>query len=133
MACRPKERIAWRNLGEVNQRSKSTYAAWTPFFKARSNIWKLSSNLLSPASFTRRAVRAGTLAGETITAKLTKAPGNDAPIGGLKVVAANGWFAARPSGTENIYKICAESFKDERHLEAIIAEAQKIVSAALAG
>ncbi len=79
------------------------------------------------------AVRAGTLAGEPITAKLTKAPGNDAPIGGLKVVAANGWFAARPSGTENIYKIYAESFKDEKHLEAIIAEAQKIVGAALAG
>jgi phosphoglucomutase len=79
------------------------------------------------------AVRAGTLAGEAITAKLTRAPGNDAPIGGLKVVAANGWFAARPSGTENIYKIYAESFKDERHLEAIIAEAQEIVSAALAG
>jgi phosphoglucomutase len=79
------------------------------------------------------AVSAGTLAGEPITAKLTKAPGNDAPIGGLKVVAANGWFAARPSGTENIYKIYAESFKDEKHLEAIIAEAQKIVGAALAG
>ncbi len=79
------------------------------------------------------AVRAGTLAGEAITAKLTKAPGNDAPIGGLKVTAANGWFAARPSGTENIYKIYAESFKDEKHLEAIIAEAQKIVGAALAG
>ena len=79
------------------------------------------------------AVRAGTLAGEAITAKLTRAPGNDAAIGGLKVVAANGWFAARPSGTENIYKIYAESFKDEKHLEAIIAEAQEIVSAALAG
>jgi phosphoglucomutase len=79
------------------------------------------------------AVSAGTLAGEPITAKLTKAPGNDAAIGGLKVTAANGWFAARPSGTENIYKIYAESFKDEKHLEAIIAEAQKIVGAALAG
>jgi phosphoglucomutase len=79
------------------------------------------------------AVSAGTLAGEPIMAKLTRAPGNDAPIGGLKVVAANGWFAARPSGTENIYKIYAESFKDEKHLEAIIAEAQKIVGAALAG
>jgi phosphoglucomutase len=79
------------------------------------------------------AVSAGTLAGEPITAKLTNAPGNNSPIGGLKVVAANGWFAARPSGTENIYKIYAESFKDEKHLEAIIAEAKKIVSAALAG
>jgi phosphoglucomutase len=72
------------------------------------------------------------LAGESITAKLTRAPGNNAPIGGLKVVTANGWFAARPSGTENVYKIYAESFKGPAHLEAIVAEAQQIVSAALA-
>ena len=77
------------------------------------------------------AVIAGKLAGEPITAKLTRAPGNDAPIGGLKVTAANGWFAARPSGTENIYKIYAESFKSQEHLEEIIAEAQEIVGAAL--
>jgi phosphoglucomutase len=79
------------------------------------------------------AVTASTLVGEPITAKLTKAPGNDAPIGGLKVVAADGWFAARPSGTENIYKIYAESFKDDRHLEAIVSEAQQIVDRALSG
>ena len=79
------------------------------------------------------AVTASTLAGEPITTKLTNAPGNNAPIGGLKVVAASGWFAARPSGTENIYKIYAESFKDEKHLEAIVAEAQEIVHNALAG
>ncbi|MCC6850167.1 MAG: alpha-D-glucose phosphate-specific phosphoglucomutase [Deltaproteobacteria bacterium] len=79
------------------------------------------------------AVGAATLAGEPIAAKLTKAPGNDAAIGGLKVVAENGWFAARPSGTEDIYKIYAESFRDERHLEAIVAEAQRIVAAALGG
>jgi phosphoglucomutase len=77
------------------------------------------------------SVAASALAGEPITAKLTRAPGNDAPIGGLKVVAANGWFAARPSGTENIYKIYAESFRDERHLQAIVAEAQRIVDDAL--
>jgi phosphoglucomutase len=77
------------------------------------------------------AVTAPTLAGEPILAKLTKAPGNDAPIGGLKVVAASGWFAARPSGTENIYKIYAESFRDGRHLEAIVREAGEIVNAAL--
>ena len=76
-------------------------------------------------------VRASTLAGERIEAKLTRAPGNGAPIGGLKVVARSGWFAARPSGTENIYKIYAESFKDESHLRAIIAEAQEIVSKSL--
>ena len=79
------------------------------------------------------AVRESTLAGEPIRAKLTRAPGNDAPIGGLKVVAESGWFAARPSGTENIYKIYAESFRDERHLEAIVTEARQIVSNALGG
>ena len=78
-----------------------------------------------------RPSRQSKLAGEPITAKLTRAPGNNAPIGGLKVVAASGWFAARPSGTENIYKIYAESFKDEPHLEAIVAEAQQIVNDAL--
>jgi phosphoglucomutase len=72
-----------------------------------------------------------TLAGDPITAKLTKAPGNGAAIGGLKVTTDSGWFAARPSGTENIYKIYAESFKDQAHLDGIVAEAQKIVSAAL--
>jgi phosphoglucomutase len=79
------------------------------------------------------AVQETELAGEPITAKLTRAPGNNAPIGGLKVLAANGWFAARPSGTENIYKIYAESFKDQAHLDAIVSEAQKIVSNALSG
>src|SRR5882724_584437 len=77
------------------------------------------------------AVAASTLAGEPITAKLTKAPGNNAPIGGLKVVATSGWFAARPSGTESIYKIYAESFKDQAHLDAIVSEAQEIVNDAL--
>jgi phosphoglucomutase len=77
------------------------------------------------------AVKESTLAGERITAKLTRAPGNDAPIGGLKVVTDSGWFAARPSGTEDIYKIYAESFKDEAHLNSIVSEAQAIVSNAL--
>lgn len=76
-------------------------------------------------------VRESNLAGEAITAKLTRAPGNNAPIGGLKVIAASGWFAARPSGTENIYKIYAESFKDQDHLNAIVSEAKQIVSDAL--
>ena len=71
------------------------------------------------------------LAGEPIIAKLTTAPGDGAPIGGLKVVTTNGWFAARPSGTENIYKIYAESFKNERHLDAIVGEAQEIVNKVL--
>jgi phosphoglucomutase len=77
------------------------------------------------------AVKASTLAGEPITAKLTRAPGNGAAIGGLKVVSNSGWFAARPSGTENIYKIYAESFEDQPHLDAIVREAQEIVSKAL--
>ena len=96
-------------------------AAATPEQKAR--LEKLSPE----------AVRAANLAGEPITAKLTRAPGNNAPIGGLKVVAANGWFAARPSGTEDVYKIYAESFKDEAHLNAIVSEAQEMVNKALAG
>jgi phosphoglucomutase len=76
-------------------------------------------------------VRQSSLAGEPIVAKLTRAPGNNAPIGGLKVTAANGWFAARPSGTENVYKIYAESFHSEAHLNTIVSEAQEIVDDAL--
>ena len=92
----------------------------TPAMKAK--LGKLSPD----------AVTASMLAGEPIIAKLTRAPGNDAPIGGLKVVSRSGWFAARPSGTENIYKLYGESFKDQAHLEAIIGEAQKIVGNTLA-
>jgi phosphoglucomutase len=77
------------------------------------------------------AVKDATLAGEPITAKLTRAPGNGAPVGGLKVVAANGWFAARPSGTEDVYKIYAESFKGPDHLSAVLDEARRIVNRAL--
>ena len=77
------------------------------------------------------AVAAPKLAGEAIRAKLVHAPGNNAPIDGLKVVADSGWFAARPSGTENIYKIYAESFRDQAHLDAIVSEAQLIVGDAL--
>ncbi len=79
------------------------------------------------------AVKESGLAGEPITAKLTRAPGNDAPIGGLKVVAGSGWFAARPSGTENVYKIYAESFQGQTHLNAIVREAQAMVNNALSG
>ena len=81
---------------------------------------------LSPDS-----IKESRLAGEPITAKLTLAPGNNAPIGGLKVVTASGWFAARPSGTEDIYKIYAESFQSEAHLTSIVSEAQEIVDRAL--
>ncbi len=76
-------------------------------------------------------VTSTSLAGDTITARLTHAPGNGASIGGLKVTTANGWFAARPSGTEDIYKIYAESFTSEAHLQQIVAQARSIVTAAL--
>jgi len=114
-----------QHFSELAQRFGMPYytridAPATPEQKA-----KLSK--LSPAD-----VKESLLAGERITAKLTNAPGNNAPIGGLKVVAENGWFAARPSGTENLYKIYAESFKDEAHLENIVDEAQQIVANALA-
>jgi phosphoglucomutase len=82
---------------------------------------------LSPEQVTTRE-----LAGDPITATLTRAPGNDAPIGGLKVVTAHGWFAARPSGTEDVYKIYTESFRGADHLRRIQEEAQAIVSAAFA-
>jgi phosphoglucomutase len=78
-------------------------------------------------------VKEQTLAGERITAKLTTAPGNNAPIGGLKIVTASGWFAARPSGTENLYKIYAESFRGAAHLDALVSEAEALVGAAIGG
>jgi len=113
-----------QHFDELTQKFGTPYytridAPATPEQKA-----KLSK--LSPAN-----VKESHLAGERISAKLTNAPGNNAPIGGLKVVAENGWFAARPSGTENLYKIYAESFRDEAHLESIVDEAQQIVSNAL--
>ncbi|HKS55676.1 MAG TPA: phosphoglucomutase (alpha-D-glucose-1,6-bisphosphate-dependent) [Steroidobacteraceae bacterium] len=83
------------------------------------------------ANLSPEAVRASSLAGDPITAKLTRAPGNGASIGGLKVVTDNCWFAARPSGTENLYKIYAESCRDARHLQAVVAEAQQIVTESL--
>jgi phosphoglucomutase len=87
---------------------------------------KASLQKLSPDS-----IKESRLAGEPIMAKLTRAPGNNEPIGGLKVVTASGWFAARPSGTEDIYKIYAESFQGEAHLNSIVSEAQEIVDRAL--
>ncbi|MGF1671655.1 MAG: phosphoglucomutase, alpha-D-glucose phosphate-specific, partial [Balneolaceae bacterium] len=83
------------------------------------------------ANLTPDKVKADQMAGEPIIQKLTRAPGNDAPIGGLKVVTENGWFAARPSGTEDIYKIYTESFKGSDHLKQIQKEAVDIVNQAL--
>jgi phosphoglucomutase len=95
-------------------------AAATPAQKAK--LQKLSPEQL----------RASELAGERIEQILDRAPGNDAPIGGIKAVTPSGWFAARPSGTEAIYKIYAESFRSSAHLQAILTEAQSIVDATLA-
>jgi phosphoglucomutase len=89
---------------------------------------KAALGRLSPADVT-----ASTLAGDPITAILTRAPGNDAPIGGLKVVTANGWFAARPSGTENVAKVYAESFRGEEHLAQLLEEAQALVASVTGG
>jgi phosphoglucomutase len=83
------------------------------------------------ANLTPEQVKAKTLAGEPILARLTRAPYNQQPIGGLKIVTENGWFAARPSGTEDVYKIYAESFISEEHLQQIQLEAQQIVNDAL--
>jgi len=83
------------------------------------------------AHLSAQQVHARELAGEPIRQVLTRAPGNDAPIGGVKVVADTGWFAARPSGTEDVYKIYAESFRGEDHLQRILDEAERMVSAAL--
>jgi phosphoglucomutase len=84
-------------------------------------------------ALTPEAVRATELAGDPIEARLTTAAGNGAPIGGVKVVTRNGWFAARPSGTEAVYKLYAESFRGRDHLQAIQREARAIVASALAG
>jgi phosphoglucomutase len=89
---------------------------------------KAALGRLSPADVT-----ASTLAGDPITAILTRAPGNDAPIGGLKVVTANGWFAARPSGTENVAKVYAESFRGAEHLDRLLEEAQALVASVTGG
>jgi alpha-D-glucose phosphate-specific phosphoglucomutase len=83
------------------------------------------------AALSASDVTADTVAGEPVTATLTEAPGNGAPIGGLKVVTKSAWFAARPSGTEDVYKIYAESFRGPEHLAQVQSEAQAVVTAAL--
>ncbi|MFO1476247.1 MAG: phosphoglucomutase (alpha-D-glucose-1,6-bisphosphate-dependent) [Verrucomicrobiota bacterium] len=119
-----------KNPGEHFEQLKSEFG--TPYYTRidapASPEQKARLQKLSP-----EAVRESNLAGEPITAKLTRAPGNQASIGGLKVTAASGWFAARPSGTENIYKIYAESFRGADHLSAIVDEARRMVNGALEG
>ena len=122
--------VTGEDPGRYYQRLAAQYGA--PFYvridTAITPAQKAAFRYLTP-----ERVTAATLAGDPITARLTRAPGNDAPIGGLKVTTEQGWFAARPSGTEDIYKLYAESFRSEEHLQAIVREAQQIVRAALAG
>ena len=113
-----------RDPGELYQMLEQEFGAahYTRIDEPATPEQKSTLARLSP-----EAVTASDLAGEPITRKLTRAPENDAPIGGLKVVTANGWFAARPSGTEAVYKIYAESFRDEAHLKTIVDEARQII------
>jgi phosphoglucomutase len=117
-----------RDPGEVYRSLAERYgaSAYDRVDRPATPEQKKALGRLSPAQ-----VKSTELAGEKIERMLVNAPGNDKPLGGLKVVAANGWFAARPSGTENLYKIYAESFNGEAHLQRIIDEAQQIVDAAL--
>ena len=102
-----------------------------PVFRARRRAGDTGAEGSDFANLTAQQIRSRELAGETIETVLTRAPYNDAPIGGVKVEAAHGWFAARPSGTEDIYKIYAESFLGNEHLQRIAAEAQAMVAEAL--
>jgi phosphoglucomutase len=120
--------VTGRDPGEHYQELEARFGkAWY----ARKDAPVTSAGKAALASLSPEKVQASQLAGDQITHKLTRAPYNDALIGGLKVVTERGWFAARPSGTENVYKIYAESFVSQEHLEWIQAEAQTIVDAAL--
>lgn len=113
----------------------ATYAGLTARFGApvytRTDVAASREQRAALARLTPEHVTTDELAGEPITAVLTRAPGNDAPIGGLKVVADGGWFAARPSGTEDVYKVYAESWRGEEHLQRVLADASALVAAAL--
>lgn len=121
--------VTGKDPGRYYQQLTREYG--TPFYK-RIDAPATPEQKTAFKRLTPERVSAVTLAGDPITARLTRAPGNNAPIGGIKIVTANGWFAARPSGTENIYKLYAESFQNAAHLDAIIREAQEIVAGALA-
>jgi phosphoglucomutase len=114
--------------GEHYQEMTRTFG--TPFY-SRNDVASTPEEKKRLSALDAKSVGAKELAGEPIEAILTRAPANDAPIGGVKVITANGWFAARPSGTENIYKVYAESFKGTDHLDAINAQAAGIVAAAI--
>ena len=118
-----------KDPGELYRELTSQFG--TPFY-TRIDVPATPAEKAAMEHLSPEAVTAKELAGNPILVKLSTAPGNGAPIGGLKVVTASGWFAARPSGTENIYKVYAESFKDQAHLDLIVKEAQVVVSRTLA-
>jgi phosphoglucomutase len=120
--------VTGRDLGEHFRELTAKFG--TPFY-TRIDAPATPEQKARLERLTPESVKESKLAGEPITARLTRAPGNSAPIGGLKIAAPSGWFAIRSSGTENVYKIHAESFQDDKHLQTILAEAQQIVSAAL--
>ncbi|MBZ4333173.1 phosphoglucomutase (alpha-D-glucose-1,6-bisphosphate-dependent) [Corallococcus sp. AS-1-12] len=119
-----------KDPGEHYQELARRFGAplYTRIDQPATSAQKAALKKLSP-----EAVKATSLAGEPILQRLTRAPGNNADLGGLKVTTENGWFAARPSGTEDVYKIYAESFRDQAHLDAIVQEARAIVGDAFAG
>lgn len=121
--------VTGRDPGRHYQELAARYG--TPYYR-RIDAVATPAQKAAFKQLTGDRVSAAMLAGEAITARLTRAAGNNAPIGGLKVTTENGWFAARPSGTEDIYKIYAESFKSEAHLQQLVAEAGAIVTDALA-
>lgn len=117
-----------KDPGEIYQELVSRYG--TPWY-ARIDVPATASEKEAMGKLSPDLIVSKEMAGEPITARITHAPANGAPIGGLKVVTTNGWFAVRPSGTENIYKIYAESFRDKGHLDNILDDARQIVSIAL--
>jgi phosphoglucomutase len=119
------------NLRVVNEVVDPTFRFMTVDWYARVDAPATPVQKQMLAQLSPQHIRAAELAGEKIQTILTRAPGNNAPIGGLKVITGSGWFAARPSGTEDIYKIYAESFKGKAHLQSVLQEAQSIVDSAL--
>jgi phosphoglucomutase len=125
--------ITARTERDPGEQYRALTQALGDFYTDRIDAAANSEQRKKLAKLDRQQVHSKDLAGEPIDQIFTQAPGNNAPIGGIKVTTRSGWFAARPSGTEDIYKIYAESYRDDAHLRRLIGEAQTIVDAALAG
>jgi phosphoglucomutase len=119
--------ITARTGRDPGERYAALTAEFGPAYYTRIDAPATPEQKAQLARLSPESVKASNAGGEPILLKLTHAPGNNAPIGGLKVVTSGGWFAARPSGTEAVYKIYAESFRDERHLQKLVSDAQQIV------